>query len=112
MKAVRSDEKKGLSRSGNARGRKIMIQLARRLVKFQHISGFLLNDTEPTENAKGSRKPRLPPSSSLPCGAMRMTASYRKASGCIQRRNRQQEGRRNFGTSARIATKRPKNDPR
>ena len=39
---------------------------------------------------------------------MRMTASYRKASGCIQRRNRQQEGRRNFGTSARIATKRPK----
>src|SRR5258708_35815594 len=26
---------------------------------------------------------------------MRMTASYRKASGCIQRRNRQQEGRRN-----------------
>ena len=55
---------------------------------------------------------RLPASSSLPCGAMRMTASYRKASGCIQRRNRQQEGRRNFGTSARIATKRPKNDPR
>src|SRR6478735_10972542 len=37
-----------------------------------------------------------------------MTASYRKASGCIQRRNRQQEGRRNFGTSARIATKWPK----
>src|SRR6478672_12710260 len=32
---------------------------------------------------------------------MRMTASYRKASGCIQRRNRQQEGKRNFGTSAR-----------
>src|ERR1019366_6109919 len=26
---------------------------------------------------------------------MRMTASYRKASGCIQRRNRQQEGRIN-----------------
>src|SRR5258706_11297792 len=26
---------------------------------------------------------------------MLMTASYRKASGCIQRRNRQQEGRRN-----------------
>src|SRR3984893_2924576 len=26
---------------------------------------------------------------------MRMTASYRQASGCIQRRNRQQEGRRN-----------------
>jgi hypothetical protein len=37
----------------------------------------------------------LPASSSLPCGAMRMTASYRKASGCIQRRNRQQEERRN-----------------
>ena len=70
---------KGLSRSGNARVRKIMIQLAWRMVKFQ---------------------------------PMRMTASYRKASGCIQRRNRQQGGRRNFGTSARIATKRPKNDPR
>src|SRR6476619_2545531 len=27
---------------------------------------------------------------------MRMTASYRQASGCIQRRNRQQEGRRNI----------------
>jgi transposase len=98
---------KGLSRSGNARVRKIMIQLAWRMVKFQPDSALVQWFKQRTENAKGSRKP-MPASSSLPCGAMRMTASYRKASGCIQRRNRQQEGRRNFGTSARIATKRPK----
>src|SRR5712672_502861 len=50
---------KGLSRSGNARVRKIMIQLAWRMVKFQPDSALFQCVKPPTENAKGSRKPMI-----------------------------------------------------
>jgi len=47
---------KGLSRSGNARVRKIMIQLAWRMVKFQPDSALVQWFKQRTENAKRSRK--------------------------------------------------------
>jgi transposase len=50
---------KGLSRSGNARVRKIMIQLAWRMVKFQPDSALVQWFKQRTENAKGSRKPMI-----------------------------------------------------
>jgi len=87
---------KGLSRSGNARVRKIMIQLAWRMVKFQPDSALVQWFKQRTENAKGARKPMIVAlARKLIIALWRYTASYRKASGCIQRRNRQQEGRRN-----------------
>ncbi len=57
--AVQSDERKGLSRSGNARVRKIMIQLAWRMVMFQPESALVQWFKKRTENAKGSRKPMI-----------------------------------------------------
>src|ERR1700678_2169727 len=50
---------KGLSRSGNARVRKIMIQLAWRMVKFQPDSALVQWFKQRTESAKGSRKPMI-----------------------------------------------------
>jgi transposase len=50
---------KGLSRSGNARVRKIMIQLAWRMVRFQPESALVQWFKQRTENAKGSRKPMI-----------------------------------------------------
>ena len=50
---------KGLSRSGNARVRKIMIQLAWRMVKFQPDSALVQWFKQRTENAKRSRKPMI-----------------------------------------------------
>src|SRR5450432_2207251 len=50
---------KGLSRSGNARVRKIMIQLAWRMVKFQPDSALVQWFKQRTENAKKSRKPMI-----------------------------------------------------
>ena len=50
---------KGLSRSGNARVRKIMIQLAWRMVKFQPDSALVQWFKQRTENTKGSRKPMI-----------------------------------------------------
>ena len=50
---------KGLSRSGNARVRKIMIQLAWRMVIFQPESVLVLWYKQRTANAKGSRKPMI-----------------------------------------------------
>lgn len=50
---------KGLSRSGNARVRKIMIQLAWRMVIFQPESVLVLWYKQRTSNAKGSRKPMI-----------------------------------------------------
>ena len=50
---------KGLSRSGNARVHKIMIQLGWRMVKFQPDSALVQWFKQRTENAKGSRKPML-----------------------------------------------------
>ena len=50
---------RGLSRSGNARVRKIMIQLAWRMVKFQPDSALVQWFKQRTENAKGSRKPMI-----------------------------------------------------
>ena len=52
--ATRRD--KGLSRSGNARVRKILIQLSWRLLKFQSESALVLWFNARTANAKGSRK--------------------------------------------------------
>jgi len=52
--ATRRD--KGLSRSGNARVRKILIQLSWRLLKFQPESALVLWFNARTANAKGSRK--------------------------------------------------------
>ena len=52
--ATRRD--KGLSRSGNARVRKILIQLSWRLLKFQPESALVLWLNARTANAKGSRK--------------------------------------------------------
>ena len=45
--------------SGNARVRKIMIQLAWRMVKFQPDSALVQWFKQRTENAKGSRKPMI-----------------------------------------------------
>jgi hypothetical protein len=50
---------KGLSRSGNARVRKIMIQLAWRMVKFQPDSALVQWFKQRTESTKGSRKPMI-----------------------------------------------------
>jgi len=50
---------KGLSRSGNTRVRKIMIQLAWRMVKFQPDSALVQWFKQRTENAKRSRKPMI-----------------------------------------------------
>jgi transposase len=50
---------KGLSRSGNARVRKIMIQLAWRRLQFQPESALVQWFRQRTENAKGSRKPMI-----------------------------------------------------
>ena len=50
---------KGLSRSGNARVRKIMIQLAWRIVMFQPESALVQWFKKRTENAKGTRKPMI-----------------------------------------------------
>jgi transposase len=50
---------KELSRSGNARVRKIMIQLAWRMVKFQPDSDLVRWFKQRTENAKGKRKPMI-----------------------------------------------------
>jgi transposase len=47
---------KGLSRSGNARVRKIMIQLAWRMVKLQPESALAQWFKKRTENAKANRK--------------------------------------------------------
>jgi transposase len=47
---------KGLSRSGNARARKILIQLAWRMIKFQPESALVLWFKQRTETAKGHRK--------------------------------------------------------
>jgi Transposase IS116/IS110/IS902 family len=47
---------KGLSRSGNARVRKIMIQLAWRMLIFQPNSALVKWFKQRTENAKGNRK--------------------------------------------------------
>jgi transposase len=47
---------KGLSRSGNARVRRIMIQLAWRMVMFQPESALVQWFKQRTENAKGTRK--------------------------------------------------------
>ena len=55
--ATRRD--KGLSRSGNARVRKILIQLSWRLLKFQPESALVLWFNARTANAKGSRKPMI-----------------------------------------------------
>lgn len=50
---------KGLSRSGNARVRNIMIQLSWRMVMFQPECELVLWFKKRTENAKGSRKPMI-----------------------------------------------------
>ncbi len=50
---------KGLSRSGNARVRKIMIQLAWRMLKFQPDSALVQWFKQRTANAMGSRKPMI-----------------------------------------------------
>jgi transposase len=50
---------KGLSRSGNPRVRKIMIQLAWRIVRFQPESALVQWFKKRTENAKGTRKPMI-----------------------------------------------------
>jgi transposase len=50
---------KGISRSGNARVRKILIQLSWRIVKFQPESDLVLWFKNRTQNARGSRKPMI-----------------------------------------------------
>jgi len=50
---------KGISRSGNARVRKILIQLSWRIVKFQPESDLVLWFKNRTQNAQGSRKPMI-----------------------------------------------------
>jgi transposase len=50
---------KGLSRSGNGRVRKILIQLSWRIVKFQPESDLVLWFKNRTQNARGSRKPMI-----------------------------------------------------
>jgi transposase len=50
---------KGLSRSGNARVRNILIQLSWRMQIFQPASELVLWFKERTENAKGTRKPMI-----------------------------------------------------
>jgi transposase len=54
-----SRREKGLSRSGNARVRKILIQLSWRLLKFQPASNLVLWFKARTANAQGSRKPMI-----------------------------------------------------
>ncbi len=107
---------KGLSRSGNARVRKIMIQLAWRMVKFQPDSALVQWFKQRTENAKGSRKPMI-----VALARKLIIALWRYAddgvipegfsSLALQRRyDRQQEEKEipGFGTSALIAAKRPR----
>src|SRR6202023_2180382 len=50
---------KGLSRSGNGRVRKILIQLSWRLLKFQPQSDLVLCFKTRTANAQRSREPRI-----------------------------------------------------
>jgi transposase len=50
---------KGLSRSGNGRVRKILIQLSWRLLRFQPESDLVLWFKKRTANAHGSRKPMI-----------------------------------------------------
>src|SRR3984893_7396782 len=50
---------KGISRSGNARVRKILIQLSWRIVKFHPESDLVLWFKSRTQNARGSRKPMI-----------------------------------------------------
>ena len=50
---------KGLSRSGNGRVRKILIQLSWRLLQFQPKSDLVLWFKTRTANAQGSRKPMI-----------------------------------------------------
>jgi transposase len=50
---------KGLSRSGNGRVRKILIQLSWRLLKFQPESDLVRWFKTRTANAQGSRKPMI-----------------------------------------------------
>ncbi len=50
---------KGLSRSGNGRVRKILIQLSWRLLTFQPESDLVLWFKKRTANARGSRKPMI-----------------------------------------------------
>ena len=50
---------KGLSRSGNKRVRKIMLQLSWRMLMYQPESELVRWFQKRTENAKGSRKPLI-----------------------------------------------------
>jgi transposase len=50
---------KGLSRSGNGRVRKILIQLSWRMLKFQPESDLVLWYKKRTQNARGARKPMI-----------------------------------------------------
>ena len=50
---------KGLSRSGNGRVRKILIQLSWRLLQFQPNSDLVLWFKTRTANAQASRKPMI-----------------------------------------------------
>jgi len=50
---------KGISRSGNGRVRKILIQLSWRIVKFHPESDLVLWFKSRTQNARGSRKPMI-----------------------------------------------------
>ena len=50
---------KGISRSGNARVRKILIQLSWRIVKYQPESDLVLWFRNRTQNARRSRKPMI-----------------------------------------------------
>jgi transposase len=50
---------KGLSRSGNGRVRKILIQLSWRIVKFHPESDLVIWFKTRTQNARGSRKPMI-----------------------------------------------------
>jgi transposase len=50
---------KGLSRSGNGRVRKILIQLSWRMLQFQPESDLVLWYKKRTENAQGARKPMI-----------------------------------------------------
>ena len=101
---------KGLSRLGNARVRKIMIQLAWRMVKFQPDSALVQWFKQRTQNAKRSRKPMI-----VALARKLMIALWRYANdGVVPGRlqaafsgvigNRKEEEIPGFGTSAHIAT--------
>ena len=53
------EEEKGLSRSGNGRVRKILVQLSWRMLQFQPDSGLVRWFKNRTANSQRSRKPMI-----------------------------------------------------